>query len=407
MRCSIMPDVLRPQLARCGRIASFEGGNKAAGLKPVYGYVSIHAGDLGNLITLRVQDPHVFFEGRLLSIIVEEPGEALVECDRLLSILKTRLDGHPITFSSEGEFLLIKQGEFRAKLPLLKGETIPPLPTPDKPYDFTIDFEPRMLAAVNRCGTVIEDEKSDTQFKGLLLDLTEEKTFRIAGFSQALLHLARFDIPETGGFRMSIAPRSLPLFDSLAGTLPMKLSFDRVNNKVICASSESSMSIKCTEDTYPKGYINFLGVHKMAEGQYPITKLNKDGLIQEETSRKVMKFRREEFINALGSAACVLGKEDSAVELTVKQKLPDGSFVVEMAGLNRFTKARASEKVLATSNIEAALSIGVHYQKMREALKTFGTDNFDMYVLGPADPIVLVEEGTKEALSFSIPLRIA
>jgi len=406
MRISVMPDVLRPQLTRCARIASHDGGNKAAGLKPIYGYVHMNAGE-GSMITLRVQDPHVFFEARLLAETNEEQGDALVECDRLLSILKTRVDGHALQFWTEGEFLNVKQGEFRAKLPLLKGESIPPMPSPDKPYDFSFDYEPRMLAATNKCGSVIEDEKSDSPFKGLLFDMTEEKTFRIAGFSQALLHVARFDLPETGGFRVALASRALPLFDSLAGTLPMKLSFDRLNAKVICASSESSMCVKCVEDTYPKGYVEFLGLHKMTQGEYPLTKLDKDGKIVSETPRRTLKFRREEFINALTSAACVLGKEDNAVELVAKQKLPTGQYVIELLGLNRFTKAKASEKVLAEANLEASVAIGVHYAKMRECLRLFGADNFDMHVNGPADPIVLVEEGTKEMVSFSVPLRIA
>jgi DNA polymerase III sliding clamp (beta) subunit (PCNA family) len=406
MKIAVMPDVLKPQLLRCAKIASHDGGNKAAGLKPIYGYVHVSASE-GNLITLRVQDPHVFFEARLLADSIEELGDALVECDKLASVLKTRLDGHTIQFNTDGEFLNVKQGEFRAKLPLLKGEAIPPLPDPDKPYDFTLDFEPKMLSAVNKCGTVIEDEKADTQFKGLLLDMTEEKTLRIAGFSQALLHVARFDIPETGGFRLALAQRALPLLDSLAGTLPMKLAFDRINSKVICSSSDSSMSIKCVEDSYPKGYVNFLGLHKMGQGIYPLTKIDKDGKITEETPRKMVKFRREEFINALGSAACVLGKEDNAIEIAVKNKLPTGQFVVELIGLNRFTKAKASEKVLAESSLEIALTIGVHYQKMREALRLFGSDNFEMWVLGAADPIVLVDEGTKDMISFSVPLRIA
>jgi hypothetical protein len=406
MRLAVMPDVLRPQLLRCGKIASHEGGNKAAGLKPIYGYVHINAGE-GSMVTLRVQDPSVFFEARLLADACEETGDALVECDRLLSVLKTRVDGHPIQIWTEAEFLHFKQGEFRAKLPLLKGESIPPLPPPDKPYDFTLDFEPRMLSAMNRCGTTVEDERADAQFKGLLLDLTEEKTLRIAGFSQALLHVARFDLPDTGGFRMALAPRALPLFESLSGTLPMKLSFDRVNSKVICSSSDSSIVVRCLEDTYPKGYIEFLGIHKMIDSVFPLTKLDKDGKIVSETTRKILKFHRDTFINAMGAAACVLGKEDNAVELCVKNKTATGEYIIEMIGLNRFTKARSVDKLLADSDLDTTLSIGLHHQKVRECLRLFGSDRFQMHVVGSTDFIALIEEGNKDFASFSVPLKIA
>ena len=148
-------------------------------------------------------------------------------------------------------------------------------------------------------------------------------------------------------------------------------------------------------------------MHKTDENSFPVTKLDKEGKIIGETNRQSIRFRREEFLNALSSASCVLGKEDNAVAMTVKNKLATGQFVVEMLGLNRFTKAQSTEKVLAESTIGSALTIGIHYQKVRECLRLFNADNFTMYVLGPSDPIFLVEEGVKDFVSISVPLRIS
>jgi DNA polymerase III sliding clamp (beta) subunit (PCNA family) len=336
---------------------------------------------------------------------IDEVGTALVECDRLVNILKTRIDGFPIEFSTEAEFLNIKQGEFRAKLPLLKGESIPPLP--EAKYEFEIDFESKFLSAVNACGSVVEDEKSDSPFQGLLLDFTDEKTFRIAGFSQALLHVARFDIPSTGGFRVAISYRALPLFESLSGDLPMKLEFDRSNNRVLCSSSESSMSVRCVEDRYPKFYPEFLGLHRMSDKVYPVTKLNKDNKVELETPRKTLTFNVQEFVNALGSAACVLGKEDNALSLSTKNKLESGQFIVLLEGLNRFSKAHAVEKLLCESTLDTAFTIGLHYAKIRECLRLFTSDRFTMHVLEKGDPIVLVQEGDGSFVSISVPLRVS
>jgi hypothetical protein len=306
----------------------------------------------------------------------------------------------------ENEFLCIKQGEFRAKLPMLKGENIPPQ-VHKETYDYELDFEPRMLAAVNRCGTVIEDDKADSPFKGILFDLSEEKTLRIAGFSQALLHSAQFDLPSTGGFRVALAYRCLPLFESLSGTLPTKILFDHKDHRVVCSSSESSMIVRCVEDTFPKGYVQFLGFHKIKQHQYPLTKTDKDGTILEETPRKVLKFRRDEFLSALNAAACVLGKEDNAVEMSVTNKLATGQYIVELIGLNRLNKARATSKVLAEATLASTLTIGIHQGKVREALRNFGTDVFEMHVSSPMDPFVLVEDGNNEIVSLSVPLRVA
>jgi hypothetical protein len=97
-----------------------------------------------------------------------------------------------------------------------------------------------------------------------------------------------------------------------------------------------------------------------------------------------------------------------AVELAVKQKLPDGRFIVELVGLNRFTKAKATEKILSESTLDSMLTIGIHYQKMRECLRLFADDTFEMWVHGPADVVVLRDpKNFPNMVSFSVPLRIA
>jgi len=402
MRVTALPESLQTHLQRCLKIASLD--SKSAALKPIYGYVQIST--LGSMVTLRVHDPFVHFETRLLADTSTEDGDVEVECDRFYQVMKTRVEGQPVHLWTEGEFLFVKQGEFRAQIPTLKLEAFPKFEFSGK-SDFEFDYEPSMLSATNRCGSVIEDDRGDAQFKGLLFDLTEEKTLRIAGFSQALLHVARFATQETGGFRASFAQKALPLLESLSSGLPMRLSFDKEGQRFVLTSSEFSLSVRCIEDTYPEGYVSFLGLHKMSDAVYPVTKLDKSGQIVEEIPRKFLKFRRQDFLASLGSAACVLSKEDNAIQLSVKQKLQSGQYLVELSGFNRLTKAKAQEKILSESNLDSSFSIGLHYGKVRECLKLFDADVFVMYVHTASDPVVLVEEGHKEFVSLSVPLRIS
>jgi DNA polymerase III sliding clamp (beta) subunit (PCNA family) len=405
MKFSILPEVLQPQLLRCAKVASFDASSNKGGLKPIYGYVQLSVE--ATMLTLRAQDPTLHFEARAIVDAVEKTGTALVECDRLVSILKTRIPSFAITVSTEGEFLLIKQGEFRAKLPLLKNEEIPSLNLEQK-FDFEMDFEPKLLEYTNRAGSVVEEEKSDSPFKGLLFDLSEPGVLRLAGFSQSLCHIARFSVPSTPepGFRFALAQRALPLIGSLSANLPMKLSYDKLNARVCISSSECSMSMRCVEDTYPKSYVSFLGFHKQAENVYPFVKLDADGNIVAEQKRNWIRFRRDEFLSAINSASCLLGKEDFAVELSIKNKLSNGQYVVEMVGLNRFTKANAVERILAESDLSSLLTIGIHYPKIKEALRLMTSDTFTMHVVDAMTPIVLIEDHQTEMASVNVPLRL-
>jgi DNA polymerase III sliding clamp (beta) subunit (PCNA family) len=408
MKFSILADVLRPQLNRCAKVATFDTANsKSGGLKPIYGYVQLSVDNM--LLTMRAQDPTLHFEARAIVSAIDSPGSALVECDRLVSILKTRVDGYPITMWVEGEFLHLKQGEFQAKLPLLKNEEIPSLNL-EQQYDFKFDFEPKILEYTKRCGSVVEDEKSDSPFKGLLFDLSEQGVLRLAGLSSSLCHIARFTLPnhtEKDLMRVAVPFRALPLIESLSGNLPMTLGINKLDGRVCISSSECSMSIRCIEDTYPKTYVQFLGFHRQAEHVYPLAKLDADGNIVAEQTRNWIRFNRNDFLNALTSASCLLGKEDNAVELSIKQKLPDGRFIVQLTGLNRFTKATAVEKILADSDLPGLLTIGLHFGKLKEALRLMTEDTFTMLVIDKNTPVVLVEDKQQVMASVNVPLRLS
>jgi DNA polymerase III sliding clamp (beta) subunit (PCNA family) len=402
VRIAVLPESFKTQLARCSKITT-DGGK--TGLRPIYSYVLI-SGLENSLIQLRVRDPHVLFEGRLVAETITKTGEALVECDRLVNVMKTRIEGHAVDMWTDEEFLHIKQGEFRAKLPLLRKETIPAEPF-DPPTQFSIDLEPKMLDAINRCGGILEGDRGDDPFQGLLIDLEEPGMMRILGMSRALINMAQFGIPVPGGFRVVMAPRALALFATLAGNEQLHLAIDTQNAKVLLTSPEVSMRISCLEDNYPRKYVPYLGLHELTEGRFWATQLDKDGNITGQTPKYVFRLHRAPFLDALTSASSVLGKEDQAIEFNANSKLANGSTVVEIVGLNRFTKAKASEKILAESDLQSAFQIGLNYAKVRECLRIYEADVFRMYVAGASDPVVLVEEGATTFVSLTMPMKVA
>jgi len=401
LKFSILPEILRVQLARCSKVAS--DGAKS-GLRPIYGYLLLIVGD--SLLTLRAHDPHVTFEGRCVCSEIKSDGEALVECEKLTSILKTRPDGFAIDFWVEKEFLNIRQGEFRAKLPLLRKETIPAVSFKG-PFQFELELEPRMLDGMTRCSKVIE-EKADSAYAGLLVDLTTEGFFRICGFSRALVHVAQFPLAEKSSlFRMVISPKALPLIETLSRVNQTHFGVDVTNAKIVISSPECSLRIACVEDTYPKAYMEFLGLHKMQDEQYFLTKLDADGRVIDEKGRETIRFNKNQFLDALASAASVLGKEDLAVECNIAKKLADGGVIVDLVGLNRFTKAKAEEKILAASSISSVYQLGIHYAKVRECLRDFEAEVVTFHVGSAQDPFLMIEEGRSDFCSVGIPLKVS
>jgi len=400
LKFSVAPETFRTQLGRCSKVAS---NDSKSGLRPIYGYVLLIAQH--NMVTLRAHDPHVTFEGRFVPDTLDSDGEALVECDRLMNIVKTRVEGYPIDVWVDKEFLHLKQGEFRAKLPLLRKETIPEVSFKG-PFKLEAQLEPKMLDGLTRCGKVIE-EKADTSYAGLLLDFEVAGTFRICGFSRALVHVAQFPIANTHQFRVVLSPKVIPLLESLSRANETTIGIDTDSAKVVITSAECSLRVACIEDGYPKGYMEFFGLHKMAESQYYLTKIDKDGRVEEENQRQFIRLNKNGFLDAMTSASSVLGKEDLAIELNVSKKLAEGQVVLEMVGLNRFSKAKAQEKILANSDITTVYQLGIHYGKVREALRDFESDTFTLWVGSAQDVFFMIEEERSDFVSIGIPLKVA
>jgi hypothetical protein len=406
MKFSILPEQLLPHLQRCAKIALPEGGKKkAASVKQVHEYVAILAQP--NLLLLRVQEAFVQFEARVLCETVEHPGEALVPCDKLVRILKTRASGYPVDFSLEAEFLVVQQGEFRAKLPLLRDELIEPVDL-SGPFTYDMPLEPKMQAAILRNGSVLGDGP-DTKYGGVLLDLSEPGVFWVVGLGETY-YFGRFDHDHGETSLRAVFPtRALPLLSALSAGDDVRLAFDQDQSRLVLHGTEFALSARCPEDTYPSSYVREIGLHRMAEGVYPVTVAdpNERGKIREEKTRYALTFDKAAFLDALVASSCLLHKEEVGVELHVVNVDPsDNRYVVEMTGMNRLNKAVAREKIKAASNLGYAFRTVLHHPHARDIVKGLTTDNFTLWVLSESDMLVVTEENSVEFAALLRPLRL-
>lgn len=396
MRTTVMPEALRPALARCVKIAS------KASVQTVHSFVELTAA--ANTLRLHAQDAHVGLATVAPVVEVHDAGTALVECDRLAAVLGVRPDGVPLQLWLEGSFLHIKQGEFRAKLPQLRSVSMLPLDS-DVHFDLDISMSTEMLHGLHRCRYTVGDEQS--MFVGLLLDFTEPGTLRMAAFTRALLQVAHFDVPaDLPTYRIVLAPRCVPVFDLLASGEPFRFAVAAREAKAYVFSASFTACIAILEDRYPVKYQSVLGLYRWREGVYPIPLMSSSGDVASERARSQLIFSRQDVLAALESAAVVLGRDDITIEMKIGQRLNDGRIVVEFIGANSSSKSRASEKVLAEGDVEAAMSFGLNYASVRDVLRHFDADAFVLHVGRKEDAIVFNERGREHIVALATLMRL-
>lgn len=398
MRSTVMPEALRPALARCSKIATKD---RSSSTKTVHSFVELTA-DAGAL-RLRVQDAHVGLSTAAAVTEVKEAGSVLVECDRLAAVLGVRPDGTPLQLWTEGAFLHVKQGEFRAKLPQLRNASMPAVDM-DGPFDLDLTVTASMLHGMLRCRHTVEDEQET--FGGMLLDFSEPATLRVAAFTRALLQIAHFNVPDgLAAYRIVLAPRFVPVLETLPQA-DFRFAFSAAQSKAYIFAEPFCARVACLEDRYPVKYQAVLGLYRWREGVYPVPLMSSAGSVASERARSRLVFSRQEVLAALESAAVVLGKDDIMVEMKIGQKLGDGRVVVELIGSNTSSKSHASEKVLAQGDVEAAVSLGLNYESMRSVLRHLDVDTFTLHVGRKEDPIVLTEQGHEHIVALATLMRL-
>lgn len=394
MRASVMPEALRPALALCSKVAAKD---RSSG---TYSAVELATG--AGVLQLRAQDAHVSLMTTAPLQEVKDQGAVLVECSRLSAVLGVRPDGTPLQIWTEGAFLHVKQGEFKAKLPQLRS--VMPLVDMDGPFDLDLTVTEKMLHGMLRCRHTVDDEQET--FGGMLLDFSEPATLRVAAFTRALLQIAHFDAPAgLPGYRVVVAPRVVPILESLPKS-GFRIAFSASRSKVFVFSDVFSARVACLEDRYPIKYQSVLGLYRWRDGVYPIPLMSSSGEVASERQRSQLVFSRQEVLSALESAAVVLGKDDITVEMKIGQRLNDGRVVVELIGSNTSSKSHASEKVLATGNVDAAVSLGLNYSSARAVLRHLDADTFTLHVGRKEDPIVFTEHGSEHIVALATLMRL-
>jgi len=398
MHFSVDPDAIGPMLRVCNKISD------AKGFRPIYGYVRMEATEQG-VLSLSVLDSYVNFTGNVEVSSVQKAGVVIVETDRLVSIFKTRVGGHDVELEESSEFLTIKQGEFRARLPLFRREAFPEFSLITFTPSYRLEVTPTLLANLSRCAEAVDAGPKDP-FQGMLLDFETPNMLWVCGFSNALVHVHNSSVREHGGFRCVLAPSCLPILGMYSADVRTELVFDLEHNRAVFVNPVMTMSVTFVEDKYPRGYISFLGLQEMAQGRFFQNKVA-GGQIVESLPKSPIEFRTAEFLGALESAASVLGSEDKAIEFRREERLSDGRGVAELIGVNRMTQAKASEKILSTDNLQMKLVVGIHTDKVSSTLRKFQSETFKFFVFDALSPIVLVEDGVPDFAAVTLPLRVA
>lgn len=392
MYFEIDAEVLSPLVTKASKVSSQSSVNR------ICQYVKLAVE--GSTFKVSAMNDFVYYEGTGMPRSVTSQGQALTEVSDLVSVVKTRSEGVPIVFEldSEAGFLNISQGEFFAKLPIYTGSDFPAITVPDQ-LSYEIELEPAILQYLDHCSSVI-DTKTEGPYKGVLLDFESDCVFRICGFSKSLLTVFSMDVEKHGGFRTVLAPDSLPIISDLP-IESLRLGFDLQGNMAYFLAPSCFVRVSFVEDKYPLGYLDMLGLAEYQSGVY--SALSKE---KELVPLRLMQFQTDTFLDVTRSVASVLSKFDVGVALQLIGKLDDGTRVVELRALNRLTKAKAVERLAATSEETEQIQLGLHLSRVKEVVSKFSSANFELWFSGPTGHIVLVDPADRRFVAVGIPVKI-
>jgi DNA polymerase III sliding clamp (beta) subunit (PCNA family) len=388
MEVSILPEILRPVLSRCAKVA--KGRSNLLELTANEGAVFANVRDTHVSLTIRVEAN------------VRTVGRALIDCAKFASVLAVRPDGVALQLRITDAHLTIKQREFCAKLPLFR-QTVeaPVVPTS---FDLELAVDAAMIQGALRCRHTVEEEGL---FAGLLCDFSEPETLRIAAFTRAVLQVAHFAAPVgLLARRFVVAPIVVSILEGLKNEDSFRLAFSIEQSKAYFFTATSTVCVACLEDRYPIGYALVLGLRRWRENVFPVPLMSSAGAVVSERDRAQLVLRTQDVLAAVESAAVGLGRDDVALAMKIGQKLADGRIVVEFVGSSTANRLHATEKVLASGDLTASLSLGLHYAHFRDLLRHLGDEEFVLHVGKKEDPVVLVGRSSAHIVAVITIMRL-
>lgn len=198
-------------------------------------------------LLLRATDYEIAIESKIDIVKKESEGNATVNGRKILEVIKRLKDGE-IILESDEEFIHIKQGRSKFKLPMFNASEFPEIFKLEELTKINIDTS-KFIQSIRKINPAIETNNQKPELNGALLDI-KDYSFNFIATDTRRLAILKYDNPSVEGLTIIIPKKAIIEI--------LKLFYDEL--EIYCNSTKTQLIIKNNNYTFATKLIN---------GKYP------------------------------------------------------------------------------------------------------------------------------------------
>lgn len=198
-------------------------------------------------LLLRSTDYEIAIESKIDILKKESDGSATVNGRKILEVIKRLKDGE-IILESDEEFIHIKQGRSKFKLPMFNASEFPEIFKPEELTKINIDTS-KFIQSIRKINPAIETNNQKPELNGALLDI-KDYSFNFIATDTRRLAILKYDNPSVEGLTIIIPKKAIIEI--------LKLFYDEL--EIYCNATKTQLIIKNNNYTFATKLIN---------GKYP------------------------------------------------------------------------------------------------------------------------------------------
>jgi DNA polymerase-3 subunit beta len=247
----------------------------------------------GDALTIKATDLKVSFETRI-PVLVENPGNTTVFCDKLLNILRSLPEGDVKFIQDGGERLSITSGSnINFQLHSISADKFPEIPVTGEGAFFTMP-QKDFISMVEQTIFAISDDETRYFMNGVYMEKSEDRLVMVATDGRRLSYIS--NAPES----------SVPDFDGII--IPPKV----LNLIRKLASGEGELKLAVADKTLFARFDNQKVTSTLIDGQFP----NYSRVIPDNQDHAVQ-INRNELMDALRRVSLLADHKSKRVFLSV------------------------------------------------------------------------------------------
>ncbi|UCG57512.1 MAG: DNA polymerase III subunit beta [Phycisphaerales bacterium] len=323
--------------------------------KPVLRCVLIAAGK--KEVQISGTDLEVGLTCTVSGVQVEQPGEVVVEADKLAAIVRESAEDVLLLEASEGACELVG-ADSHFTIYGQDAKQFPQVPTFQGEPDITVGLE-ELQAGIEQCLFATAKESSRYAINGVLWEIKGKKLLLVATDGRRLARcrvgLAATPDEATAQHKIIIPAKTMALLEKIGSHDKEKVALKLLDNKILVSCANVVISSNLVEGNFPK-------YEDIVPADYD----------------KKLKLSCSAVLSAVRRAALLTSEESKGIRLS----LSEGSLVFS----GRAPETGAAEVKMAVDYAGEPIDIGFNPQFLIEALRVMRTPEFEIEVGQPDRP---------------------